>query len=246
MEPSIASLRKAILARDPASVRSILERHLERKQSDESYQVGFHCMSNLSPFMLAAMVGCVESVSCLLKHMLIVEAKRSETRLAPLTAEDFVMAANKIQRDDIAGTDYWDWHLGRAVSVAWMNGYSECAQWIYEWIKGPFDQYGDFLMLIKRNHMFRVYRHEWDETSLFDETTRHHNDFHTFYEQMHVFAAPNCKQIHDEWLETHIDSVRRDLTKEVVIQCFQNKLQELAETLSTHVDPQDVPDEFRH
>jgi hypothetical protein len=94
MEPSIASLRKAILARDPASVRSILERHLERKQSDESYQVGFHCMSNLSPLMLAAMVGCVGSVSCLLKHMFIVEAKRSETRLTPLTADDFAMAAD--------------------------------------------------------------------------------------------------------------------------------------------------------
>jgi hypothetical protein len=94
MEPSVASLRKAILARDPASVRSILERHLEQKQADESYQVGFHCMSNLSPFMLAAMVGCVESVHFLLKHMLIVEARRSETRLEPLTAEDFDMEAN--------------------------------------------------------------------------------------------------------------------------------------------------------
>jgi arylamine N-acetyltransferase len=93
--------------------------------------------------------------------------------------------------------------------------------------------------------MFRVYHHEWDETSLFDETTRHPNDFHTFYEQMHVFAAPNCKQVHDEWLETHIDSVCRHVIKDVIIQCFQYKLQELAETLSTHVDPQDVPDEYR-
>jgi hypothetical protein len=93
--------------------------------------------------------------------------------------------------------------------------------------------------------MFRVYQHKWDETSLFDETTRRHNDFMTWYEQMQVFAAPNCKQIHDEWLETHIDSIHPDVVKEVIIECFKYKLQELAETLSTHVDPQDVPDEFR-